>query len=147
MPSASSPGFAESRESAGFQVLGTMLGCKQPFSNGFKQKDWSNRSISDKPPIESPHKPTLSAALFWRGLRRSRGPRGRRGRRWGFVLGLDGEQLYLKNQGRPRADARSRIRAAVAITQIGWNKQLPFRSHGHELESFCPAFDDPSHRE
>src|SRR6266446_308385 len=86
---------------------------------------------------------TFCAVLFWRLRRR------RRSRRWRlrFVLGLNREQLTFKNQGRARTNTRARIRPAITITQIRWNKELPFRSHRHELESFRPTLDDASHWE
>src|SRR5229473_4555935 len=86
---------------------------------------------------------TFCAVLFWRLGRR------RRSRRWRlrFVLGLNREQFNFKNQGRTGTDTRARVRSAIAITQIRWNKELPFRSHRHELETFRPTLDDASHWE
>jgi hypothetical protein len=48
-----------------------------------------------------------------------------------FTLVRDGDQFHVENQRSIRADVCAR--AAIAVGQIGWNEQLPFRSYRHEL--------------
>src|SRR6266481_8927398 len=78
--------------------------------------------------------PTSSRELFWR----------RRNFWFGFVL--DGEQLHFKNERRAGANARTRVRSAISISEVRGNKELPLRSYRHELQSLGPAFNDSRHR-
>src|SRR5215467_6121922 len=59
-------------------------------------------------------------------------------------LFLDGNQLDFKNQQFIWFDPRA---AAIAVGKIAGNKELPFRSDRHELQSFRPTLNDPGDRE
>src|SRR5260370_16125966 len=135
MPSASSPGSEKNRLCDGFQALAMMPTRRPAYSNGFKHKDWSKKNISDKPACRAQGQPTSSRELFWR----------RRNFWFGFVL--DGEQLHFKNERRAGANARTRVRSAISISEVRGNKELPLRSYRHDLESLSPAFNDARHGE
>ena len=55
---------------------------------------------------------------------------------------LNGEKLYFKYQGHVGPDLAPG--ASFSIGELGWNKNLPFGAHGHELQDFAPAGNDPA---
>src|SRR5450755_2706607 len=57
-----------------------------------------------------------------------------------FWFLLNREQFDLEDQGRVRPNVGAR--APVRVSKIRRNKELPFRSDGHELERFRPPFND-----
>src|SRR5580700_4998296 len=59
-----------------------------------------------------------------------------------FALVGDGEQLDFKNESGPRPNVGAR--AAVSISQIGWNEELPLRTDRHKLKRLGPSFDHSS---
>src|SRR5882724_5294038 len=56
------------------------------------------------------------------------------------LLTLNRNQLDFKDEGGTRRD--NPARATRAIGQIRRDKELPFRSHRHELQRLSPALDD-----
>src|SRR5436190_18665671 len=62
-----------------------------------------------------------------------------------FLLLSDGDQLHFKNQGFSRTNVGTR--AAVAVRHVGGDKQLPFRSDGHQLQRFRPPLNYSAYRE
>src|SRR5260370_34442714 len=73
--------------------------------------------------------PTSSRELFWRR------------RNFWFVFVLDVEQLHFKNERRAGANARTRVRSAISISEVRENKEVPLRSYSHELERRTPTFN------
>src|SRR5580658_2779714 len=55
------------------------------------------------------------------------------------------DQFHLEHQGVTGSDVAA-LRSTIAVGQIGWNKQLPFRSHWHQLQRFSPSLDHSAHR-
>src|SRR5580700_8013954 len=74
----------------------------------------------------------LVAWLWFSRISRSRSLR--------LVLTLNGKQFQFKEERRVWTNLRAAARFPVG--HFGGNKDLPFGAHGHELESFRPAFDD-----
>src|ERR1035441_10558037 len=61
-----------------------------------------------------------------------------------LALALYRQQFDLKNEGGVGANVGAR--AALAIGKVGRKKELPLRSHWHQLEGLGPAFDDSTYR-
>src|SRR5208282_1391731 len=58
-----------------------------------------------------------------------------------FRLFLDREQFDLKNQSRIGLNSTALL-PPLAIGKVRRDEELPLRSHGHELQRFCPPFDN-----
>jgi len=103
-----------------------MPGYRPVFLNGFMRRVCS-RPISCRPAHrDSAANLFFARAYFWRAF-------------W-FVLLWMGEQLHFKNKCRAGADVRAS--AAIAVTQLRGNKELPLRSYRHQQEGFRPTLDD-----
>src|ERR1700757_320365 len=63
---------------------------------------------------------------------------------WRFfrsLLRLDRNEFDFENERGIRPDRRSG-RAALAVSEIGWNEELPLGAHRHELNRFRPTLND-----